>query len=96
MTYQRLNDETTDDPSVCAVHGLLKYAKVTAILDAQTMRAASTPGTPRSLAQAQRCTTENNGSDPETWHIFIPSMGRMKTLRKKLRESGVLPPLLKQ
>jgi hypothetical protein len=93
MTYQRLNDETTDDPSVCAVHGLLKYDKVTAILDATEMREASTPGTPRSLAQAHRCT---GGDDPETWHIFIPSMGRMKTLRKKLREAGVLPPLLKQ
>jgi hypothetical protein len=95
MTYQRLKGTTTDDPSVCAVHGLLKYDKLNAIWDAQMMRAESHPGTPRSLANAQKC-TETSGNNSEIWHIFIPSLGRMKTLRKKLRAEGVLPPLLKQ
>ena len=69
----------SDGPGVCPVHRLMQYDKVSARLDAERMRRTAAPGSPHSWAKALLCT------DTGTWHIFIPTKGRAKTLRKQAR-----------
>jgi hypothetical protein len=89
MSYRRLDRATSDPRSVCPVHCLLKYPKITALLDAERMRKAAEPGTAESMATASPC---DHSGDPEApWHIYVPSKGRMTSLRRKLRKAGKLP-----
>lgn len=88
MTYRRLDHRHADPTTVCLVHGLLKYPKITALLDAEKMRQETSLGTAEAHAQAARCTQSEEPG--EVWHIYIPSKGHMKTIRRKLRREGKL------
>lgn len=64
---------------MCSVHRLMRYTKEEAWLDAVRLREEAEPGTPNSVARAEGC--KESGS----WHIFVPTKGRMRTLRKRAR-----------
>jgi hypothetical protein len=74
---------------VCQIHQLPKYPQVVAVLDAEKLRSEAAPGTQQSLAKAQKC-VETSG---DVWHIYMPTKGRMKFIRRRLRKEGILPPL---
>lgn len=79
IKYQRLRPGMADAPEVCSVHRLVKHAEVAAKIDAEKLRRSAAPGSPDSMATAKAC--QQSGS----WHIYIPTKGRAKTLRKKMR-----------
>jgi hypothetical protein len=56
--------------------------EVVAKLDADKLRQQAEPGSPRSMARAELC------PNTRAWHIYIPTKGRAKTLRKKMRRVG--------
>lgn len=76
--YQQLKPGS-DGPEVCVVHRLLKRDKVSARIDAEKLQREAEPGSPNSWAKALLCT------ETGTWHIFIPTKGRAKTLRRQAR-----------
>lgn len=84
--YKKLKPDATG-ADICPVHHLLNLPKVAALLDAEALRSGAIPGTPTSMAVARHC-PEGTGD----WHIFIPTRGRARTLRKKMRAAGLLPP----
>lgn len=86
--HARLAPESTG-PEVCPTHRLVKYPKIVAQLDAEKMRREAAAGSPQSVAHAEKCAN----SSGDVWHVFVPTKGRMQTIRRKLREQGLLPPV---
>jgi hypothetical protein len=83
--YQRLHPDSTG-PDICLVHHLLNYVRLEAAIDAKKLRDTAEPGQPNSVAEARYC------DETQVWHIYIPTRGRMKAIRKQMRAAGLLPP----
>lgn len=80
--YQKLSLESVG-PDVCPVHRLVNYTtEVEARIDAEKIRREAVADTPRTRAAAQKC------DNSPYWHIFIPTKGRMRTLRKRAKRSS--------
>lgn len=76
--YEKLAPESWG-PDVCPIHRLLNYTEIMAKIDAQKIREQAADNSPRSMAHVARCDHSPH------WHIFIPTKGRARTLRKRNR-----------
>lgn len=76
--YRRLKPGSMG-PGVCSECRLVKYTEIEAKVDAEKLRAQAEYGRAESFARAARCGSTG------AWHIYIPTKGRAKTLRKRAR-----------
>lgn len=72
-------------PEACCVHKLLHLTETESKSGAEIIRAYAAPGTARALAIAKLCPNERS------WHIFIPTPGRARTIHRKLRQKSETP-----